>query len=75
MSARRVAPGPGTRPAERPATQLRRSGLLARAGWWLVAALSLAYFAADLPGRFPPLALHADLFTFAPAPPEGAGVT
>ena len=48
------APGPGTRPEDRPTAALRGRGLLlARAGWWLVAALSLAFFAAQLPGRFP----------------------
>ena len=44
--------------------------LLARAGWWAMVALSLAYFVTGLPGRFPPLALYSTVFTFAPAPPE-----
>ena len=56
----------------RPAPALRwRWLLLARAGWWAVAALSLAYFATRLPGRFPPHTFHSIVLsptTSAPAP-------
>ena len=55
----------------RPVTALGgRWLLLAWVGWWATAALSLAFFATHLPGRFPEPALRSFVFTFAPTPPE-----
>ena len=61
-----VPPGDG-----HPSAALRGRGLLvARASWWLVAALSLVSFATGLSGRFAEPALRPFVFAFAEAPPE-----